>query len=166
MKRIKKIKERKETIKYPVEDSEDFIERKKSEKDAWQAAEIIVYAMLEGYEKGEIEFENLCRLVEKALRPESIRHLRMVTLGKIVSRALKIAPPKKRRSRKIKWISEASAELCVAVKEKEGLPITRSSLNRQTVFERVVEIMKFRGINVTKSQVERNYGEYIKRLRK
>jgi len=161
-KRLRKIKE------FDVNSDEDAIERQRKQEDAWQAAEMIVNAMLEGYKNGEIGFENLCRLVEKALRPEPIGHLRLVTLGKIIVRAIKMSPPKRKsgRPRKFTWVSEVSAELCEAVKEKEGLPIIRKSLNSQTVFERVVDIMKFRGIHVTASQVERNYNEYKNRLRK
>ncbi len=138
--------------------SEEILKRNQKTVEAWEAAVLIINSLLDAYKDGEIGFEHYCKSVDKILNVELIKDHSDKTFGKFIRQALACAPNKKKWKRSnspTKWIRIVCGELCVLVSEKEGRPINRHAENN--ALERVVEIMKDRGISVTVSVVERGY---------
>lgn len=107
------------------------------------------------YTNGQLSFERLLRYAQRSLiKLEIDDYRRWKTLGQLVEKAIKVAPPKRPRGNKGQPSElRLIASRLVEIAHRDGYILNRAS-NGRTAFEHVAEILANLGIPVTPRQIE------------
>lgn len=133
------------------------------EQKAWdKAREIVIDGFLDGYRRGELTLDKLCRYVVRATKPlkdfPMLGARRQQLVGAVIEHALTITPQKRGRGNRGEptWIRKTSVGLVQLARQREKLPVNRDrKAVGMTAFERVSEIWKDLGVTATPAQVEK-----------